>query len=325
MHCLLRTTTAIVAVAAALSFSPLSLVAQEASSDEAGASGAASDLAANDEVMAADETPGDPGATGEAPTEGAATEVTQTEMAAEEAIETESAPTAASGDTSEDAGADGTQVIAEGEEPEGDITIEGAPGQDGTEMADDETIESNEAEEADTGDRLAAAIASAEEAAADLQVAAARLPDIVERIDAVVAKVEGLPVEELVTELTLLATSANALVSSEATQALPADLSAALGEVEAILREFREGGVIDNANATLQSTRAAADTLPGLAERAGVLLDQAGGTLESFQGSRDVLRQAEQALREVADAADAVASLARAIESDPNSLIFGRR
>ena len=57
-----------------------------------------------------------------------------------------------------------------------------------------------------------AAIASAEGAAADIQVAAARLPDIVGRIDAIVTKVEGLPIEELVTELTSLATSANTLV-----------------------------------------------------------------------------------------------------------------
>jgi paraquat-inducible protein B len=56
-----------------------------------------------------------------------------------------------------------------------------------------------------------------------------------------------------------------------------------------------------------------------------VLLDQAGVTIESFQGSGSILREAERAIREVGDAADAVASLARAIERDPNSLIFGRR
>lgn len=108
-------------------------------------------------------------------------------------------------DDSQDADADGTQVIVEGEEPEGDIIIDGAPGQDGTEMAADndataddaaeatvtaegeatkgETVEGTETgvAEIDTGDRLAAVIASAEEAVADVRDAAARLSTVLMR------------------------------------------------------------------------------------------------------------------------------------------------
>lgn len=267
MQSLLKATPASAALAVALVLCPLSLSAQDATSNDADPPDAASDPLIDDEITTTDEITADPAADGEASPNDT--------ISAEEDTGT---------DTADDASEDG----------------------------------GNQA-------RLAATIASAEEAAADIREAAARLPTIVDRIDALVVKLEELPVEELVTELTSLATSANTLVSSETTQALPADLSATLAEVQAILRDLREGGIIDNANATLQSTRAAADTLPDLAERAGVLLDQAGGTLEGFQGSGSIIREAERAIREVGDAADAVASLARAIERDPNSLIFGRR
>jgi paraquat-inducible protein B len=293
MQSLLKATHASVALAAALSLCPLSLIAQNATSNDAVPPGTTSDPLADDETTPTEETIADPAATVEASPDDTI------------GVEQGSAP--------EEATTEGTQPELVTEEEFSEIEDAGADPAD-----DDSEGSGNQA-------RLAAALASAEEAAADIREAAARLPDIVDRIDALVGKLEELPVEELVTELTSLATSANTLVSSEATQALPADLSAALGEVEAILREIREGGVIDNANATLQSTRAAADTLPGLAERAGVLLDQAGVTIESFQGSGSILREAERAIREVGDAADAVASLARAIERDPNSLIFGRR
>jgi len=197
-------------------------------------------------------------------------------------------------------------------------------------LADEATLALNDARgilatvnDAALANRLANAITAGEEAATAVRDAAQRLPDIAARIDALVAKAEGLPVEDLVAELTALATAANPLVSSEATQALPADLSAALAEVEAILLQIREGGVVENVNATLQSARTAADSLPALVERLGALLDQAGATLEGFQGSSGVVGEVEEAIREVAAAAAAVADLARAIERDPNSLIFG--
>ena len=177
--------------------------------------------------------------------------------------------------------------------------------------------------EGDLGTRLASAIESADSAAQAIEISAQGLPQIVERIDALVARANELPVDQLVAQLTELASSANTLVSAESTQALPADLSAALAEVQAILLEAREGGVITNANAALESARAAADTLPGLVERAGALLDQASTTLGAFDESSSVVGEAQRAIQEVSAAAQAIADLARAIERDPNSLIFG--
>ena len=292
MHSLLKATSASAVFAAALAFCPLSLKAQEATPNDAGTPGSASDPRSNDEPMPTDETNADAAATGEAAPDDS--------MSADEG-------SAAEGATTERTQ---TERTAEEEPPD--------PEGLATDSADDVSEgESNR-------DRLAATLAASEEAAVAVREAAQRLPAMLDRIDALVTEVEGLPLEELVTELTSLATSANTLVSSDATQTLPADLSTALAEVEALVRDFREGGIMENANLTLQSTRAAADTLPSLAERAGVLVDQAGVAIEGFQRSGSVLREAERAIREVADAADAVARLARTIERDPNALIFGR-
>jgi paraquat-inducible protein B len=177
--------------------------------------------------------------------------------------------------------------------------------------------------DADLAARLANAITAGEEAATAIRDGAERLPAIAERAEAFIAGLGELPLEELVAEITSLATSANALVSSESTQALPGDLSAALAEVQGILAEVREADVVGNLNATLQSARAAAETLPGLVERAGLLLDTAATTLQGFQGAGGVVSEAQAAIREVGRAAEAVASLARTIERNPAALIFG--
>ncbi len=176
---------------------------------------------------------------------------------------------------------------------------------------------------ADLNARIASAITAAEEAAREVEASVAGVPALVARIDALAATARELPVEQLVAELTGLSASANALVSSEGTQALPADLSAALAEVEALLREAREADVVGSVNATLGSARAAAESLPGLVARASGLLDQAAATLAGFDETSAIVQEAQDAVREVAAAAGAVADLARAIERDPNSLIFG--
>ncbi|NAZ35440.1 intermembrane transport protein PqiB [Rubellimicrobium sp. CFH 75288] len=169
-----------------------------------------------------------------------------------------------------------------------------------------------------------ATLASAQAAAASIETAAQGLPGIVARLDSLAARADALPLEEVAEEVRALAAAANALVGSPAAQALPGDLSAALSEAEALLREAREGGVIANANAALASLRAAADSLPALIGRTGGLLDQAGLAIEGLTGTAGIVREAQIAIGEVGAAARAVADLARAIERNPNSLIFGR-
>ncbi|OWU86388.1 hypothetical protein ATO6_06105 [Oceanicola sp. 22II-s10i] len=178
----------------------------------------------------------------------------------------------------------------------------------------------------------AEALSAVSEAAAKLSASVDGVPALIEKIDAVAAKAGELPLDELADRLSSLLASADALIGTDAARALPADLSEALASLRAVLDDLREGGVIENANRTFASASDAADAisaaatdLPALIRRAQAVLGQASEMLRGYDASNGVGREASQALREVERAAAAVSSLARALERNPNSLLFGRR
>ncbi|MGR3395962.1 MlaD family protein [Pseudooceanicola nanhaiensis] len=182
----------------------------------------------------------------------------------------------------------------------------------------------------DIAGKAGEALASVRSAAQDVSTSLDGVPALIEKIDAVAAKAETLPLNELADDLSNLLESADALIGTDAARQLPADLSAALGSLRQILDELREGGVIENANQTFASARAAADNisaaasdLPALIQRAEAVLAQASETLRGYDAN-GIGRDASQALREVERAAAAVSALARALERKPNSILFGR-
>ncbi len=182
-----------------------------------------------------------------------------------------------------------------------------------------------------TAEQLLTAFAAVELAAADFGTAIEGMPQVIERIDAVAAMAEELPLDALAEELTGLVASAEEVVGTEAAKELPESLGAALDELALVLTDLREGGATENLNQTLASARTAADSiaasaedLPAVIERLNGTLAQANATLSSFDRNSDVNRDARAALRAVQAAAEDVSSLARAIERQPNSLITGR-
>ncbi|TCP41828.1 MlaD family protein [Rhodovulum marinum] len=185
--------------------------------------------------------------------------------------------------------------------------------------------------ESDTAGRLTAALDAAAEAAAGVDTALAGVPGLVDRLNGIAANAETVPLDELAGRLSALLDAADRLIDTDAARALPADLSAALEELRAVLAELREGGVVENANATLASARSAADDisaaaqdLPALLARARAVLDQAAATIRGYDASRGVGRDLGPAIREVERAARAVSALARTLERNPNSILFGR-
>ncbi len=184
--------------------------------------------------------------------------------------------------------------------------------------------------EAGAAASLAAALDAARAAAEDVAGATDGVPEIVANLRALSAEARALPLEALVDQATALVRSADAVVGQESAQALPAALNTALAEVEATLSDLREGGTVENVNATLASARqaaegvaGAAEGLPALVARVEALIGQAEATIGAY-GDAELPREARTALRDVQQAADAVASLARAIERRPNSLLLGR-
>lgn len=178
---------------------------------------------------------------------------------------------------------------------------------------------------------LTGALRRANEAAANFALASEDVPALVEDLRAVAAKANSLQAEELVAAATRVLDSADVLIGSEETRALPPALTGALEEVRAAISELREGGVVENTNATLASAREAAEavaaataSLPGLSARLERLVAQTEALMAAYGETSAFNAESLAALREVRDAARAVARLARTIERDPNSLILGR-
>ncbi|SNR77064.1 PqiB family protein [Puniceibacterium sediminis] len=165
----------------------------------------------------------------------------------------------------------------------------------------------------------------------DVAQAAEGLPSLVEEARGIVQNANEIPLARLSDQATKLLESANALVDQDSTRALPGELNTALAEVSAVLRELQDGGLINNANATLASARDAADaiaeasaTLPQLAADLRAVATQAGTTLSAYSEDSSFTRDTRGAIRQIQSAAEAIERLARTIERNPNSLILGR-
>lgn len=174
-------------------------------------------------------------------------------------------------------------------------------------------------------------LAEAERAARQVAAAADAAPEIAERakrvadqIELFVADIADLPLPELADRATTLLDSANALVASEDTQRLPGAAADALGEIERLLIQIQDGGLIENANGALVSVNRAATRLPGVLDSVGVLLTQTGTVISGYEAQGQLGAEVRSTLREIAEAAQSVDSLARQIERAPNSLLFGR-
>ncbi|MGI3211055.1 intermembrane transport protein PqiB [Roseovarius tibetensis] len=179
--------------------------------------------------------------------------------------------------------------------------------------------------------RLASLLDEAAQAARGVGTASEGVPDLVTRLDRIAAKAGEVDLDVLANDLSAFLANTGTLLAQDETRALPRQLNATLAELTLVLEELRAGGVVENAVATLDSARSAADTfaeagndLPGLIAEARAVLARANTTLEGYQASGGVGRDARTALREVEAAAKAVASLARAIERNPDSLLRGR-
>jgi paraquat-inducible protein B len=178
---------------------------------------------------------------------------------------------------------------------------------------------------------LGKTLIAASEAADAVTSSVAGVPELLAEIQTVAAKAATLEFDTLVKELTSLTTSAEALVSSPETAQLPVALAGALDQLNATLKELREGGAVQNVNETLASARTAADSiavsardLPEVIKRLNTLFVQAGKTIEGYNKGDQLSRSAEAALRDIGQAASALEKLARTIERNPNSLLLGR-
>ncbi len=163
------------------------------------------------------------------------------------------------------------------------------------------------------------------------QITETDIPELLAELDAVATTANELELQALVDSATGTLNRVDALVGSDDTMELPGTINDALTEMRLALAELREGGVVENLNATLQSASDAAgsvaesvEDLPQLTARLERLVAETETVVQSYGDRSDFNTQTLGALREVQNAARAISDLAREIERSPNSLIFGR-
>ncbi|MBV7377671.1 MlaD family protein [Maritimibacter dapengensis] len=165
----------------------------------------------------------------------------------------------------------------------------------------------------------------------DMGGAAEELTALLNDLQTLTEKANALEVEEFLVSARTFLDEADSLLSSPDTQAIPETLNSALDEARGALNDLREGGLVDNANAAMASANDAAGAiedaagrLPELADRIDRVVREAERVVASYGGDSNFNRETVASLREVRAAAEALSKLARAIERNPNSLLFGR-
>ncbi|PPB80223.1 paraquat-inducible protein B [Albidovulum inexpectatum] len=188
-----------------------------------------------------------------------------------------------------------------------------------------------EMKEAGTFETLTQAIQRADAAVANIETASEQIPALVEDLRALAAKANSLQAEELIASATRVLDSADKLIGTDAARELPPALTGALEEIRAAVAELRKGGAVENLNATMASTRDAAESvaaaverLPELSARLERLVAQSEALIAAYGDRSEFNDETLATLREVRNAARSVSQLARAIERNPNSLLMGR-
>jgi len=149
-----------------------------------------------------------------------------------------------------------------------------------------------ELEEQQLSAKLVAAIDTVADTADSVSTSIEGVPDLINDIRAVAQKAEALKVEELITEVTALVDTAEAVIGSEEAAALPVALKDAVDQVNATLKELRDGGAVRDLNQTLASARQAAANvatatkdLPEISAKISKVLDDAAKATDAVNSS----------------------------------------
>nr|MBA3324266.1 hypothetical protein [Paracoccaceae bacterium] len=189
----------------------------------------------------------------------------------------------------------------------------------------------DELKAANLGAEIARAVAAAERTAANVDTASEGLPELIDNLRALSARVDQLPLDQLATSATGVLDSAETLLASEGMDRVPEELAQSLAQVRLLISELREGGAVTNVNATLASAdqaaaaiTAAAERLPALIATLDAVSQRADTAIATFTPGSELTRETERLLRDLRSAAQSVNALVLALERRPNSVLFGR-
>ncbi|MEO0576836.1 MAG: MlaD family protein [Pseudomonadota bacterium] len=142
----------------------------------------------------------------------------------------------------------------------------------------------------------------------ELPTTRSELGAVAQNVDRVVANIAALPLDQLVGSLIEVLDDTGALLSSDATRAIPETLEAALSGL----------------NRAIGNVDSAARNLPALIDNLNQIAMAGESTLSGLSPDSELYVDLSAAVRELRDATSALAALARRLEEQPNSIITGR-
>ncbi len=170
--------------------------------------------------------------------------------------------------------------------------------------------------EGDGAARLLATVDSAQATLEQIRIAAGDVPDLVTRIDAFVARADGLPLDRIATEAEGLLAETRALISGEGVQALPAQVSEAVAALRAVIDEVQGSGVVANVDGAVTELR-------GVIADVGTATADLPELVADARAAIDTIRSATADLPALVANADAVAQALA--DADLQGTIAGAR
>lgn len=185
--------------------------------------------------------------------------------------------------------------------------------------------------EGDATGNLTNALDKAGKAAEAVSTAVANVPDMVDKMDRAAAAIEEFDFARVSDQASGILGDLRAMLGTEDAAQLPRNLSDTLRAATGLLTKLGDGNAVGNLNATLESTRTAADeiavaaaSLPDLAKQIEDLAKRMDGVIASYGSNGAFNTQARAMMQELSRSALAVGSLARTIERNPTAFITGR-
>ncbi|WP_416909486.1 intermembrane transport protein PqiB [Paracoccus sp. (in: a-proteobacteria)] len=185
----------------------------------------------------------------------------------------------------------------------------------------------------DTGaaDNVGATLASARELTAKLDVAAEKLPDLMDGLRKTSDSIGQVDFAGIGDQTKGIIGDVRAMLGTQDAAELPRNLSDTLKAASGLLNELRDGNAAGSLNNALNAASVAADEiasaardLPGLIQRLQATAVRADALLSSYGERSDFNNEAINMLREVRRASASVGALARMVERNPRAFIMGR-
>ncbi len=173
-----------------------------------------------------------------------------------------------------------------------------------------------ELEQQRIAEALSRTLNAASDAADTVSASVEGVPALVTQLEAVAAKVEGYEINALLTELTEVAASADALINSDETKAIPGALIGSMDELNALIRDLSGLATsedVRNVPVVLNATLRRVEGLVGDLEEARIVQQLSDALASASQAANDVTSSVE-GVPELVDQLQSVATKADSLE-----------